>query len=572
MSKKWVVLPKISKTLDKKFKKYPSVVRQLLYNRGIKKAKDAKEYLDPEQTEFYDSKKIYDVRKASKLILDAIKKKKKIIIHGDFDVDGICAVSILWDFLYRKLKADVLPYVPSRFDEGYGITEKSLKNIEKLGGDLVITVDCGIRDAELIEKWSKKGMEFIVTDHHELKKVKRKNILPKEALAVVHPQHPKSTYPFVEIAGTTVVWKLVSVLAENAKNDSNVNEYLDLVALATVCDVMPLVDENRSIVKKGLKKIQKTKRIGLRRLIYDSGLEPESIEAYHLGFIIGPRLNAAGRLDHAIDAIRLLVTNSPTKARDISHKLNRLNQDRQNIQRKIYDSALEQIQEIGISRKLYFVWGDDWEEGVIGIVAGKISEKYNRPVIIATKKGDFYTGSARSTSSFNIIQNINTQADLLEKFGGHAQAAGFTVSPGFIEQFRENLLEIADRDLQDSEIVNEESVDCEIRLSDIDTALLGWINLFAPFGSGNQKPKFVIRTLEIADLRLVGQSKNHLSLSFLKRESGEYIGAIGFDLVDENKDLNSRDIIDVLFTLEWNEWNGEKKIQMIIKDIRKKEN
>lgn len=565
---KWKLCPKINSLVSKKLSDYPIMIRQLLFNRGIKTKEEAEKFLDKNYVKFYNPSKIYQIEKTAKLILDFARKGKKIFIHGDFDVDGICATSILWDFLYRELEADVLPYIPSRFDEGYGMSDASLSRIKEQGGELVITVDCGIKDDELISKWSKKGLQFIVTDHHELKKVDDEIILPKKALAIVHPRHPKGKYPFKEISGATVVWKLVSVIRKVDGLDFDTDAYLDLVALSTVCDIMPVISENRSILKSGLKQIRKTERAGLRRLIYDAGFKPVNIDTYHIGFVIGPRLNAAGRLDHAIDAVKLLVTKSGRQAREISEKLNQLNQKRQRIQDEIYKNAIKQIKKVGTKTKLYFVWGEDWAEGVIGIVAGKISGMYNRPVLIATRKGGEYTGSARSIDRFNIIKAINLQSEILERFGGHPQAAGFTVSPENIEQFRDNLLEIADRELSEEDIQKEEIADCEIKLEDISNELLEWIDKLAPFGYGNTSPKFILNNVDLTDITFVGRDANHLRFALLNRDTGEYLKGIGFGLGKEFKDLKSGVVVNLLFALELNEWNGEKSLQLNVKDIR----
>ncbi len=584
---RWKTSKQITKEASKTLSKYPPIVRQLLFNRGIETKNEAEEFFEEKDFEFQDPFDIYDAKTAAKAILKAVEDGKKIFIHGDFDVDGICATSILWDFLYRKLEADIIPYVPSRFEEGYGMSDKSLKALKNEGAELVITVDCGIKDVELIKKWKKRGLEFIVTDHHELRVIEQIEAdktdetdetnktneadgyqLPDAALAIVHPQHPKSKCKFKEIAGATVAWKLVEAIAEIADLKIDTDEYLDLVALATVCDVMPLKGENRLIVKKGLEQIHKTKRKGLKRLIYDAGLEPEDIEAYHLGFIIGPRLNAAGRLEHAIDAIRLLVTDSFKQAAEISEKLNDLNTKRQGIQKKIYEEAVIQVENQGVENKLYFVWGEEWEEGVIGIVAGKICETYNRPVLIATRKGEIYTGSARSISEFNIIKAINSQSDLLDRFGGHPQAAGFTVSPESIENFRENLLEIADSELDDDDVVREYSVDAEIQIGDINWDLLEEIEKFAPFGFGNPKPKFVVKNVKLDRIKAVGSDGDHLQIGIADEETGEYIRGIGFNLGKKVQETEVGDKVDLLFTLEENVWNGRSNLQMNVKDIR----
>jgi single-stranded-DNA-specific exonuclease len=570
MQKTWKRLPTIDKKSQKEFAYFPSFVRQLLFNRGIRKKKEAEEFLEPNFINFCDPLAMSGVKEAAKIIKEAIKKGKKIFIHGDFDVDGICATTILWDFLYRQLHADVLPYIPSRFDEGYGMTDASLTHIKEQGGELVITVDCGIKDDDLIKQWVNKGLSFIVTDHHEFKMKNDTVVLPSKAQAIVHPHYPQKEYPGGTISGSGVVWKLVSAISKLYAINFDTSIYLDLVALSTVCDIMPLLGENRSILKAGLERIRQTKRVGLRRLIYDAGFEPEQINAYHIGFIIGPRLNAAGRIEHALDAVRLLSTKSQVQAREISEKLNALNEDRQRIQGEIYQKAIEQIEHIGFQHKLYFVWSEEWAEGVIGIVAGKITETYHRPVLIATRKGNGYTGSARSIEEFNIIEAINSQGHLLERFGGHPQAAGFTVSETNIEIFRDNLLKLADEEISEHDIIRKEIVDGELSLSEISWDLITWIERFSPFGYKNPTPKFIIEKAEIADVGFVGKTKNHIRFAFLNKETGEYFKGIGFNLGEEYRHVKAGDTVDLLTTVEIEEWNGERRIQLNVKDIRLK--
>lgn len=567
MKKKWTLRKKITKKVDTELARFPAIIRQLLYNKGIDSKKEAEKFLDPNYIKFHDARRIFQIEKAAEEIINAIEEDKTIFIHGDYDVDGICATSILWDFLYREMNAKVMPFIPSRFEDGYGMSNSSLQKIKDDGGELVITVDCGIRDGELIKKWNDKGLEFIITDHHSFDKKDDKEIIPKKALAVVHPSHPKGEYPFDDIAGATVAWKLVDVIIRKLALDFDLEEYLDLVALATVADVMPLVKENRSIVKLGLNKLKKTKRVGLRRLMNDCGIDFDDLRAYHIGFVIGPRLNATGRLDHALDAVRLLSTQSLSTARELSEKLQRLNSKRQVIQKRIYEEAVEQIQENGEERKLYFVWGEKWEEGVMGIVAGKIAEKYHRPTLVATKKESEYTGSARSIKSFNMIEAITLQDEFLERYGGHPQAAGFTVGEENIELFRDGLLEIANKRLTDSDLVGEITIDAEIDLEDITFELIDWIERFAPFGYKNPSPKLLIRKLEVKDLRFVGSENNHISMTFLSEKTGEFIRSIGFNLADKIPDIKVGDKIDIVFVLEINEWNGDRQLQMKIKDF-----
>lgn len=567
----WDVSTQISKKETETLSSYPRIIRQLLVNRDIKTKRDAELFFSRKEEAGRSLSKLYDLNKASNVINDYIKRGKKIVIHGDFDVDGICATSIVWDFLFRKLKADVLPYIPSRFDEGYGMTDKSLENVQKQGADLVITVDCGIKDDDLIQKWEKRGINFVITDHHEFKEGNSRGenvILPDKALAIVHPKYPKKELAFADISGTTVAWKLVEELGRVAEVDYDFSDYLDLVALATVCDIMPLVDENRRLVKRGIEKMKEGKRIGLLRLLNDSGIDLGKLSTYHMGFIIGPRLNAAGRLDHALDAVRLLVTNSRSTAGKLSEKLRKLNQKRQSIQEDIHMNALKQIENVGFDRKLYFVWGEDWAEGVVGIVAGKISETYNRPVLVASGNNGMYKGSARSIETFNIIEAINSQQDLLERFGGHPQAAGFTIKAENIEQFRDNLLEIADQELSDDDIKRTIKADSYVELKDLDRNLLDWIQKLEPFGFGNSKPKFVAEDVEINDVRVIGSSGKHLKFSFYVSENGKYLDGIAFNMAERYKNLQAGNLVDLLFTFEINEWNGIERLQLNMKDIK----
>jgi len=571
MSTKWVIAKNPSEKISQKLKKYPEVIRKLLFSRGIKSQKEADEFLDPDFYEFHDPKLMPGINKAVEIIIKSLNNKEKIFIHGDYDVDGICSTSILWDFFYRNLKADIVPFIPSRFDEGYGMSEKGIEKLYEQGAKLIITVDCGIKDDEIIKKWSKKGIKFIVTDHHSLK-IDEKGIfkLPEEAEAVVHPGLPGSKYPFKEISGATVAWKLVCALAKELKLKFNPEEYLDLVAMSVVCDIMPLKGENRSILKKGIVAIQNTKRIGLTRLINDAGHEVNSIDTYHLGFVIGPRLNAAGRLKHALDSVRLLVTNSARQAVEISEKLNNLNLERQQIQEEIYKQAILQVQKNGETKKLIFVSSQDWSEGVIGIVAGKLTEKYNRPVLIATRKEEFFTGSARSPKSFNIIEAITTQSNILIRFGGHAQAAGFTVKEENIEKFKENLIEIAEKNINDKDLELEYHADAEISFSDIDYKLYNYLKNFAPFGFENPKIKFVTKNIRIDRVDKVGKSKEHYSFVFLDEKTGVCFRAIGFGLVDKVRGLAPAKLCDILYSVEENNWNGNSNLELTITDVKVK--
>lgn len=400
------------------------VFEQLLNSRTIQ---DKEKYFNPSLKHLYDPFLMSGMNAAVSTISKALKDKRKIFIHGDFDVDGISATSILWQFLYRDLNADVIPYVPNRFTEGYGLSDESIKAIIEQGGDLIITVDCGVKDIELVSKYSNK-ISFIITDHHTIREYDSNNlvenskkignlIVSSKAKAVVHPQ--LGDYPFTEICGATVAWKLCSALNISLNTGIDIYKYLDLTCLGTICDVMPLIDENRIIVKYGLDRLRKTQNIGLKTMIEYLKLEPQSIDTYHIGFMIGPRLNASGRMQSAMDAVRLLTTQDNKFALEIVKKLDGLNTERQTLTQKYFELAEEQLKD-NLDKKLLFVYGEEWPEGILGLIAGKLTEKYCRPAIAASINGEKVKGSARSIEEFHIANNLKSiSSNCLPSEGTH---------------------------------------------------------------------------------------------------------------------------------------------------------
>ncbi len=564
-----VITPsKITKEVSEELKSYPEIIRQLLFNRDFKDAKSAEEFLNPKK-EFGDPMLFYGMDKAVDEILAAVDQKRKIFIHGDYDVDGVSATSILWDFLYRKLKADVMPYIPSRFDDGYGITKNTVDDIISKGADLIISVDCGVKDIQLLKDYKKSNPElkFIITDHHTMEQnEKGEEIVSEDAVAVIHPRHPKSKYDFKHLCGTAVSWKVVCALAQKIGYDIHANDdYLDLVALATICDVMPLVLENRSIVKFGLEKMKNSNSVGLKTLILDVGIDIQKLDAYHLGFVIGPRINAAGRLEHALDAVRLLTTGDPENAKKYSDKLNALNAKRQDLTIELMQKAEEQIESMGYNRKLYFAWGEEWPEGIVGLVAGKLSEKYHRPVLIASTDGKIAKGSARSISVFDVVNAISFSSNILERYGGHVQAAGFTLKHENLEQFRDNLQKMAEDLIKDEDITQTIEVDAEVKLNDVNLALTKWIEKFKPFGFGNKTPSFILKGVKLLNKKIVGSDGRHVKV--LLESDGTKMGGIAFGLAEEFKNIEIGKEIDLHVNFDAHVWNGEESVECMIKAI-----
>ncbi len=540
-------------------KNYPEIISKLLGLRGMTKKQEIEKFLDPEFDDLNDPFLLPDIDKAIERIRLAIENKEKVVIYGDYDADGVTATSILWDFLYRRLGLDVIPYIPSRFEEGYGLNKLAINELEKNGAKLIITVDCGVKDSGLIAKFP--NIDFIVTDHHTLPEDQKFNHI------VVHPGRKGSKYPVTNICGAVVAWKLVCALNEKLHIGFDVNSYLDLACVGTVCDVMPLTGENRIIVKYGLERIANTSNTGLKVLLENCNIANKKITTFDVGFIIGPRINAAGRLDNALEAVKLFATENRANARIFAQKLEALNQSRQETTINMQLEAESLLGEVTDQRKLLFVYAQNWSEGVIGLVAGRLTEKYNRPAICATIIDEQVVASARSIRSFNITQALEKQSQFLLRFGGHAQAAGFALQKSNIENLKANLEIEALKSISESDIQKTLLIDMTLTLSQIDLKLLGWLEKFEPFGIDNFQPVFAIDRLKILAINRLGRELQHLKF-LLQDNWGHEIEAIIFNKADLFKDLDIGNIVDVAGNLEINEWKNSKKIQLKLKDVK----
>lgn len=567
---KWNKPNKITQEVNVELSEYNPLIRQILFERGIRTQKEADDFLNVDWSQIYDPFDMHDMITAVERIEEAIEKEERIFIHGDFDVDGICATAILWEYLYNEMEANVLPYIPSRVDEGYGMSEKSLNAILKKKGELVITVDCGVRDVDLVKEYTNRPahegkLDFVITDHHEF----GDKIPP--GVSVVHPLHPKGNYPFKYISGAAVAWKLIAALESRRKGGKLKWEDipgLDLVAFSTVCDIMPLTDENRVFVKKGLDAMRNSERVGLRSMAKEAGVDLTKLEAYHLGFVLGPRINAAGRIGDAMDALRLLTTHRRNSADQLADKLGKLNRERQDLTDDLVNEVREQIESEGTGKHLYFAHGNDWPEGIVGLVAGKIQEEFNKPVIVVTTDGKSARGSARSISAFNIIQAIESCGDLLVKFGGHKQAAGFTVEHENIESFKKKLQEIAKDQLKKEHFVSEITADALVDAGELDWEVYDLISDLRPFGYGNRTPVFWIEDATIVEV--IGLSDNKHVKLIVKGNSSGFLTCIFFGGGDWIMKLAKGDKIDLIGKLDQNEWNGQTNLQFKVKDISKK--
>lgn len=567
----WKIKPKIPANIRKNLSDFDDLTAQLAYNRNIETSNELETFLNPELDSLNDAGKLNDIEKAAQIILEKVILKEKIYIYGDYDVDGICSTSILFDFLFRSLGADVMPYIPSRFDEGYGINPTAIKKLQDEGAGLIISVDCGIRDGKKLNEVLSPNTDLIITDHHQTpENEKDLEILKKTAKAVVHPL--LNDYSFKDICATTVVWHLIRELAIEAKKqkllieDFDALKYMDLVALATVCDVMPLINQNRVIVAEGLKQMRDTQNNGLKELLMVSGISSEDIVAFHLGYVIGPRLNASGRLETALDGVRLLTSNNSEKVTELAKKLSELNTKRQEMTKELMFESEKLLESWGVDKKLILITGQEWPEGLVGLVAGRLCEKYHRPVIVLSLKDGVAVGSCRSTASFHITKAISREADKLERYGGHAQAAGLTIKEENIRDFTENMLKYATEEISDEDLEKTLSIEMELSEDLINKDTLEEINQFGPFGFGNKEPIISINSVKVVNVKRVGNGGDHLKLTF--RKDVVTIDAIGFKIGEKFAKIKSGDILNIAGYLDLNKFNGVESIQFKIVDIQ----
>jgi len=565
MNQIWKINEKPPKDFLERFPEYSKLTLQLLWDRGLKTQKQIDEFFNPDYGEdLHDPFLMLGMKKSVNRIEEAIKNKEKITIFGDYDADGVCGSAILSETL-KFLGNNPSVYIPDRNKEGYGLNLKAVEEVAKNKTGLIVTVDCGVTDFEEIKLANKLGIEVIVTDHHEPPK---KN---PSAYSIVNPRQKGETYPFKELAATGVAFKLAQALLLKSKNHEIFEKWLlDLVAIATVTDSMPLVGENRTLVKYGLMVLAQTKRPGLQELMKIARIKPDfnrealttNLDAHTLGFIIGPRLNAAGRMDHANTAYELLTTNLQDEAGALARRLNEQNQERQRLTERIVGEVEKRIGE----EKLIFEGDSNWPVGIVGLISGQLADRHFRPSIIFQKMENQSKGSARSIASFNIIEAISKCHNLLEDYGGHPGAAGFTILNKNLDKFKKKLLEIAEKEIKEEDLAPVLNIDLEIDPAELNFDVYEEIQKFAPFGEGNIKPLFLMKNLKVVNFRKVGNSCNHLKM-YLKRTKG--FQAIGFGLADFCDMIKEDDELDVVFELTVDNWNGTSELQLKIIDLKK---
>ncbi len=529
----------------------------ILVNRNIIDEKEIKLFLNPTRNDFYDPFLITDMEIAIDRIIQAINKKEKVTIYGDYDVDGITSITVLKSFL-KDVGLETSFYIPNRLDEGYGLNKDAIDEIKNNSCDLMITVDCGISAIDEIDYANSLGIETIITDHHE-----PGNELPK-AFAVIDNKRKDSKYPFRELAGVGVVFKVIQALGKklNLKEESYL-KYLDIVCVGTISDIVPLVDENRVITKLGLMLVSQTKNIGLKSIINTSGYS--RIDSNTISFGVAPRINACGRMGKAEEALNLFLCKNIVEVQNLTKKLNEHNKNRQEIEKNIFNNAIETIENKHLDKnKVIVVGGENWHHGVIGIVSSKITEMFFKPSILLSFEEDgIGKGSGRSIPGFDLHNALMQCSDTIEKFGGHSMAIGISIKKENINKFIDKIENIAENE-NIEEIIPIINIDAKINLNEINKDMVESLKQLEPYGEANKMPIFAFKNLKIDSIRALSEGK-HLKLTL--KDNNNIIDAIGFNIGYLTDEYRIGDKVDIAGVLEINNFGGQDNLQINIRDI-----
>lgn len=538
------------------------IIARMLLSRGIREIDAARRFFEPSIGLLYDPFILKDMQRAVDRLRKAILSDEKILIYGDYDVDGITSVSFLY-LILKELGAQVTYYIPDRQTEGYGLSTFGIEEAQRSGTNLIITVDCGITGHAEIDMARGLGIEVIVCDHHEPGAT-----LPN-AYAVLDPKLEDSPYPFRELAGVGVTYKLCQGLLLRMEIDLSILEnYLELVAIGTAADIVPLIDENRVFVKSGIERLNESENVGIKALLHVAGLSGKEVSTGHIVFIIAPRINAVGRMGDAQRAVRLLTTDDPAEAATIADVLEQENRHRKNVDEETFRQALAiaETQFNGGSARSLILHQRGWHPGVIGIVASRVVERFYRPTVLISVENGVGKGSARSIEGFDLYDALHQCEELLIGFGGHKYAAGLSIAEEQIPAFHQRFEEIAASRLTPEQLIPKLTIDAELRLQEIDSLFLKLLRMFAPYGPQNMRPVFMSRNLQVLGFpTIVGG--NHLK--FKVRDGGAAFEVIGFGMGNYISRVKEADRgLDLVYVIEENEYNGRKTIQLRAKDLR----
>ncbi len=555
-SKKWVVADIIPETVSRSLEMFPVPIRQILYNRHIENLESAQNYLEA-KIEFEDPFALLGMRKAVERISQSIAQNEAIAIYGDYDVDGVTATALLVEVILA-LGGKVRGYIPNRFDEGYGLNNDALDLLFGESVKLIITVDCGIRSPIEVEHAQAVGIDMIVSDHHH-----PKGEVPS-AFAVICPKQAGDEYPNKDLAGVGLAYKIAEGLVRtHPEKGLNIEKWLDLVALGTVADIVPLTGENRVLVRKGIEVIRKSPRPGLKSLANMAGVTLARVNSSDIGYMLAPRLNAAGRLESALNALNLLLADTMEVAAGYAVKLEAQNRERQNTTKAI-QMAAEIIAEADPQAYLIFAADPEFNQGVVGLAASKLVESYYRPAIVAYQGPDFTRGSCRSIPEFHITEALDEVSDLLIQHGGHAMAAGFTVSNDKREDFVKRMKDIAREKLSSLDLQPMIRIDTEIQLRDLKPELLPFLDQMQPTGQDNAEPLFVSKNLRVIQMKIVGADGSHLKM--VLTDGLITFDAIGFRMAHHLQAIKER--VDVVYNFSKNIFNDRTSLQLMIRDLK----
>lgn len=541
------------------------IIALLLVKRGICSAEEAKKFFKPSLSDLHDPFLMPDMDKAVKRLNQALGNKEKILIYGDYDVDGTTAVSLVYKYL-RLYSSALDYYIPDRYDEGYGISYKGIDYAVANGVKLIISLDCGIKAVEKIEYAKQKGIDFIICDHHM-----PDSVLP-DAVAVLDAKRLDSKYPYEHLSGCGVGFKFMQAFAQsNSFPFGELEKLLDLVAVSIASDIVPISGENRILAYYGLKQLNSNPSLGLKGIIDICGLTGKEITISDIVFKIGPRINASGRMMNGKEAVDLLLSKDSEGAREKSENINQYNDERRELDKKITDEAnaiIDEFQNME-DRKAIIVYNPQWHKGVIGIVASRLTEKYYRPAVVLTKSPELITGSARSVPGFDIYKAIENCRDLLENFGGHTYAAGLSLKEENLEAFTERFLKLAAEEIDPEQMIPQIDIDATLDFKEINSKFLSDLKKMSPFGPENQKPIFA--TLGVKDYgtsKLVGKELEHLKLELIDGNSQSPLHGIAFGMHKLNSHIKGMLPFNICYTIEENTYNGNTSIQLQVKEIK----
>lgn len=542
----------------------PKIIATLLLNRNLFNEEDVKSYMTKSMRGVHNPNLMPGMDKAVERIKKALDDNEKIVVYGDYDVDGITSTAVLYEFLSEH-GANAEYYIPDRYQEGYGINIMAVNKLAKAGTKLLITVDCGITAVGEVSLAKVLGMDCIITDHHTCKEK-----LPEDAVAIINPKIPECDYPFDGLAGVGVAFKLVLAIAMAMGESATecFNKYCDLAALGTVADVVPLLDENRIIVDRGLKALANTQREGVKKILEISGADKRPLNASSIAFTLAPRINAAGRLGNASTAVELLLCRDSQRAYEISLMLDKENRERQIMEQEIFDEAIELINNDPNfeKKKVVVLAKEGWHHGVIGIVASRINNKFYRPCILISYENGVGKGSGRSIPTFNLFEALSSCGDLLTNFGGHAIAAGLNINSSDVEEFTKKINEYADKILTEEDMIPRVDIDCWLNPASVSIKSCKTLAMFEPFGMCNEKPVFAISNQQITAIGQMGLDNKHLRLR--AGTENMILNCVGFGMGEYYNHFHLGDYVDLAFQMDINNYQGTEQVQLVLKDIR----